>query len=362
VKKIIPIVLAAAFPALSSAGQWSEYPITLPTRYETIRAMAVNYAGIGYATVGGQYEFNGPLLKLENGEWQPLEPPPVDMAYLSITPEGTLYAIDNYGSGNVWRYSSAGRHWNCVLTPGAAGLVKFKRVAGVGPDEFWALGSSPDAHAIVAYYRDGGVARLYDLGRYRTDPHLSTLGHIVAPRVENPGAEAYVAFQMNENEMWPSKWVLAVLKPEGGYSFYPIPRGEGYHVEGFVAYRPGEVRLGMVKNGAAGPTYIYAFENGRFREIAYYAERVVLRCYVTPSDGWGTSYTNKVYHWTTAGPGEFYILSAVVKDVGMVNVNDGWAGGYERLPGGVTKAIMWHYTDNPAVTPTSLGRVKAVFR
>jgi hypothetical protein len=358
-KVVLTVVLGAA--ATVMAGEWVEYepppPVSLNIR---VHNLAVNQAGLGYATCAGG-GVPAEFLKLEDGEWQSLAQPPVMPVHLSITRDGTLYALDSYGSGNIWRYSVAGC-WTRVLTPGGVGLVKFKRVAGVGPDEFWALGSSPDAHAVVAYYRDGGVARLYDLGRYRTDPHLSTLGHIVVPRVENPGAEAYVAFQMNENEMWPSKWVLAVLKPEGGYSFYPIPRGEGYHVEGFVAYRPGEVRVGMVKNGAGGPTYLYAFENGRFREIAYYAERVVLKCYVTPSDGWGTSYTNKIYHWTTAGPGEFYTLSGTVNDLGMVNVNDGWAGGYKEIPGGKTKAMLWRYTGNPAVTPTSLGRVKAMFR
>ena len=88
-KKIITIVLAAGVPALISAGQWYEYPLSLPTRFETVSGIAVKAPGLGYATVSGGGEFNGPLLKLEDGEWQPLEPPPIYMVHLSITPDGT---------------------------------------------------------------------------------------------------------------------------------------------------------------------------------------------------------------------------------------------------------------------------------
>ncbi|HUU57472.1 MAG TPA: hypothetical protein VMW93_09030, partial [bacterium] len=231
-KVLLALVLATAPTAM--AGVWVEYePPEGGGVNAWIGGLAVNQAGLGYATcprTGG-----GDFLKLENGEWQLLGQPPVFPVHLSITADGTLYAMDSHGSGNIWRYSATGC-WACVLTPGGVGAVKFKGVAGVGPDEFWALGSNRDARAIVAYYRNGGVAQIYDLGRYRTDPNLSTLGHIVAPRAENPGAEAYVALQTLENEIWPAKWVLAVLKPDGRYSFYPIPRGdEEFHVEGLVA-------------------------------------------------------------------------------------------------------------------------------
>jgi len=358
-KKLTALVIATVTAAF--AGDWTEYPLEIPPTITSVGRIAVNDAREGYAFTGGPHSVVGPLLSLEGAGWKLLSPPPVNMAYPSLTRDGTLYAVDDASSRSLWRFLKPDV-WERVATPGEIGMVKFVRVVGVGPNDFWVLGGTTDCQVVAAHYSGGGPRDIYHLGRYSSS-QLRVLGDLAVPRAENPGLEAYVALQTLENGIWPAKWVLAVLKPDGRYSFYPIPRGdEAYHVDGFVAYRPGEVRVGMVKNGAAGPTYIYAFENGRFTEIAYYAERVVLKCYVTPADGWGTSYTNKVYHWTTSGPGEFYTLSGTVNDLGMVDVNDGWAGGYKRLPGGETKAIMWHYTGNPAVTPTSLGRVKAMFR
>jgi hypothetical protein len=142
---------------------------------------------------------------------------------------------------------------------------------------------------------------------------------------------------------------------------YTIPL-VNYNCDGLAAYQAGEVRLTMTPYGSMSGTVLLKFSNGAFTQLQTFPDRVLLKCYPSPSEGWGTTYTSKVYHWTDAGFSEFYTLPGEVDDLDFVNVNDGWAvGTYGSGSNAVPK--MWHYTSSgAAVVPASLGRVKAAFK
>jgi hypothetical protein len=232
----------------------------------------------------------------------------------------------------------------------------FEAVVGVGPSEYWAAGVKTDGHGLVVCYENDQPRQIFDLGRI--DPYNQSACFVLAaPRTANPGGEAYAVAAVRPEMQPEGKYQLSVLNPSGEIASYDIPIPSAYACGGLVARAPGEVRVSFNN----GDSFIFAFSNGKFSEVAHYQGRCDVKAYPTPDEGWGVSLQEKVYHWTTAGPSEEYVLSGWVLDLDFINPGSAWAVGKKRA-GGVWVGMMWRYTSDVTVTPTSLGRVKALYR
>jgi hypothetical protein len=261
------------------------------------------------------------------------------------------------GGHTIYRLSPGAQYWQGIGDPFAVGLRNFEAVVGVGRYEYWAAGvRSTDGHGLVIYYLNDNPRQIFDLGRI--DPYNQWACFVLAaPRTANPSGEVY-AIAMVRPELEPKgKYELSVLNPSGEVVSYDVPISATYHCGGLVARAPGEVRVSF----DCGDSVIFAFANGKFTEVARYADRCDVKAYPTPSDGWGVSLREKVYHWTPAGPSEEYVLSGRVRDLDFITPGSGWAVGMKKVEGEWV-GMMWRYTSDVSITPTSLGRVKALFR
>jgi hypothetical protein len=353
------LFVAKVFLAASAfAGTWTEYPVTFPPTITAITDLSVNDAGSGGALPSGPYEAVGPTLGLNNGTWSYYATPPKRIAYSSTADDGTIYAVDGGTSPSyLWRLKLPGS-WEIAAYATDYGFGRFTGVAGVNANSWWAVadGGGAGKDDGVVYFEQGKPAKVWKFGDTTTAEHF-----IVIPRVADPTGEAYAMLKLLVASYNDSRWCLFVLNPSGEYSGYVAPTGNMVGCDGLAAYQPGDVRL-MLTPYSSGASLLYKFSNGTFTLLETFPERVILRSYPSPSEGWGTTNTSKVYHWTDAGFSSTYTLPGDVLDLDFVNVNDGWAvgaygSGSDRVP------KMWHYTSSGAtVVPSSLGRVKAAFK
>jgi len=355
----IVVISAALTTAAFAVGTWEEYK---PESFEAVTSIgdvAFNASGTGFAASstlsGGNRNYTW---KYSRGEWRKAPDPYERVVDLTVAHDGSCYGLPEAGL-TICRLSPGAQYWQHIGDPFAVGLRRFETAVGIGPHEYWAAGvKSANGHGLVIYYDNDQPRQTFDLGLL--DPNNQTAGFLIAaPRAATPSGEVYVVAIVRPSEE-PNKgrFQLSILKPSGEISHYDAPISEGYACGGLVARAPGEV---LVSFNTAGDSVIFSFSNGKFTEVARYADRCDVKAYPTPSEGWGVSYREKVYHWTTAGPSEEYSLSGYVYDVDFINAGSGWAAGKKQVEG-VWVGMMWRYTDEVNVTPTSLGRVKALFR
>ncbi len=352
-KKVLIAGLLCFSAAPFALATWKEYPFDYPPYVISVTTVAVNAGGCGYALTAAYTDIiPAPLLELKAGVWTKLNAPPTPMARISIANDNTLYATDQNGSGVVYRFVPP-NSWLDVGIPVNYGFSRFNDVAAVSVNAWWATadGSSGDG---VVYFEAGHPAKVWNLGETNVSSH-----YIIVPQTGNPSGEAYVMMKVWSFSYNSYRWALFVLKPTGGYSQYWVPVDSSV-CDGLAAYVAGEVRFILTPN-AGGPSYLYSWKNGAFTQLQTFPERVVLQCYTSPSEGWGTTYGPKVYHWSDGGFTDTETLNGTVKDLDMVSAYDGWAVGNYGSGSSIVPR-MWHYTSGAAVVPTSLGRVKAAFK
>ena len=354
-RKVVWVILL--LPAVAMAvGVWREIALELPSNYLTVYAVAVNNNRVGYAFAGDGYSPGACLtLELKNGNWSPLIAAPKHLIYPSVAPDGALYAVDDRGSGEVYRLYNA--VWKIVAIPAKFGLDTFTGVAAVSAREFWATGATTAGNCVVVHFVDEEAVMVYNLGPLNAASSPSNL-KIVIPRVSSPSSDCYVAVHAGGNPYGSARWLLFVLEGDGSFRGYPLPR-ENYYCDGLASYLPGEVRV--MQSILNGDSVLYRFANGVFTEVISFPERVRLESYSTPNDGWGIHSPSKIYHWTGGAVAPAVDLGADVTDLDMFDAHNGWAVGsvvrVARVP------MIWQYKDEqPSLTPTSLGRVKAAFR
>ena len=241
------------------------------------------------------------------------------------------------------------------------GAVKLWDFAPVNYDDFWVLATRGSAsqgyRALLIHYQNQNPVLTIDCG-----PALgttTTTGYIVYPRTSGPGGDVYAIILAQGVTTGYYKFV--VCHPDGNYKSYDLPHPvcSVYAPEGLVSYEPDEVRYSIWADHANST--IYAFNHGVFSVIAQYAGRVHLSCYPTPSDGWGTDMLSKIYHWTNAGPSDFYNVNGKVNTVAFTDSNHGWAVGKGVSTAPLIFRPVWSYINDDQLIPTSLGRVKAAF-
>jgi len=345
-------------PALAAAvSTWKEYTPEVPGWCVGVYELALNGGGEGYAFIHDGYN-NGRqyVLKLQNGVWTPGVPPPVHIGASSIAADGTVYAVDDRWSGVVYRFE--GGSWEKVGFPEQFGLRVFEGVAAVDRREFWAYGTTVRGAVIVVYFLDDRPLRIFDLGKLVQAGHWSC-AEIAVPRAASPSGDCYFAVQASDNPFNSNRWMLYILRTNGTFAGYPFPLNN-YYCDGLTAYQPGDVRIMLTAEGA--PSRLYGFAGGVFREIIAFPERVVMESQPTPADGWGYNPpNNKIYHWSAGALTPAVDIDGDVSCLDMVSATEGWAGGLKTV-NGVRTPAMWYYSDEDALTPTSLGRVKAAFR
>jgi hypothetical protein len=353
------VVITVAFATAAFAiGTWEEYK---PESFEAVTSIgdvAFNASGTGFASSstlsGGNRNYTW---KYSRGKWKKAPEPYVRVVDLTVGRNGSCYGLPE-GGHTIYRLSPSAQYWQGIGDPFAVGLRRFEAAVGIGRREYWAAGvRSKDGHGLVIHYVNDKPRQIFDLGRLDPD-NKSAAFKIAAPRIANPSGEVYAVAIVRPGEEPTGRFQLSVLRPSGEITHYVVPISGGYGCGGLVARAPGEVRVSF---HSASESIIFAFANGKFTEVARYADRCDVKAYPTPSDGWGVSLREKVYHWTPAGPSEEYILSGWVRDLDFINPGFGWAVGRKKIEGEWV-GMMWRYTSDVSITPTSLGRVKALFR
>lgn len=350
---LIPVVSAAV-------STWKDYPVLVPEWCVGVYELAVNSTGEGYAFIhdgvntGQQY-----LLHLRNGVWTPSTPPPVHLARPSIAADGTVYGVDDRGSGAVYR--CRGTSWEKVAECVPFGLRVFEGAAAVSSQEFWAFGATARGVIVAVYFRGGKAEQIYRLGQMVPAEYLG-LCSIAVPRTSSPNGDCYLVIYASDNPFGSSRWILYVLKTDGSFYGYPIP-ADGNYCDGLSIYQPGDVRIMLTEIWPVSGSHLYGFANGVFREIMTFPERVHLESYPTPADGWGLSFArNAIYHWTGGALTPAVPVDGTLVCLSMASATEGWAGGLRGTSRARTPAL-WHYSDaEPSLTPTSLGRVKGAFK
>jgi hypothetical protein len=359
VKLLSAVIIAVAFATGAYAfGTWEEYK---PESFEhviSIGDVAFNASGTGFAASssmsGGRRDY---VWKYGRGKWKKAPDPYERVVRLTVGSNGSCYGLAE-GGHTIYRLPPGGQYWQGIGDPFAVGMRRFRAAVGISPHEYWAAGvRSKDGHGLVIHYVNDKPRQIFDLGCL--DPNnIGASFKIAAPRTANPSGEVYAVAIVRPGEEPTGRFQLSVLRPSGEITHYDVPISSGYACGGLVARAPGEVRVSFNR---AGESIIFAFANGKFTEVARYADRCDVKAYPTPSDGWGVSLREKVYHWTPAGPSEEYILSGYVRDLDFINAGSGWAVGKKKVEGEWV-GMMWRYTSEVSITPTSLGRVKALFR
>jgi hypothetical protein len=153
-------------------------------------------------------------------------------------------------------------------------------------------------------------------------------------------------------------WMVWRLQTNGTATAYPFPL-ENHTCDGIVGYETGSVKIMLT--AYSGASRLYNFSDGIFREILTFPERVRMQCYTSPSDGWGLTSYSRIYHWAGGVLMPSVTLDGDLSDLDMVSATEGWAGGH-KTKNGIRTPTLWHYFDYEDITPTSLGRVKAVFK
>ncbi len=352
------VITAVAFgTAAFAVGTWEEYK---PESFESVSSIgdvAFNATGTGFAASsilsGGKRNY---VWKYGRGKWKKAPDPYERISRLTIGGDGSCYGLPD-GGRTIFRLSPGAQYWQGIGDPFAVGMDRFRAVVGVGPREYWAAGrEKTNGHGLVIYYVNDQPWQIFDLGLL--NPYHDVSIWLTVPRSANPSGEAYAVSTYYQGIQPEWEYRLYILKPSGEISYYKIPISKGYTCGGLVARAPGEVRVSFNR---AGDSVIFAFANGKFTEVARYADRCDVKAYPTPSEGWGVSLREKVYHWTPAGPSEEYVLSGRVRDLDFINPGSGWAVGKKQVEGEWV-GMMWRYTSEVSITPTSLGRVKALFR
>lgn len=353
---IIALVIVPALAVAVSA--WKEYPIALPEWCTSIYDVAVNAGGEGYAFAGdGHNPGRQYLLKLRNGVWTPGVPPPTNIAFPCASADGAVYAVDDSGSGVIYR--SVGSYWEKVAIPSQLGLGVFDGVAAVSRNEYWAYGTTTKGVIIAFYFLNDKATRIFILGKL-AEAHHSSTSYIAIPRAASPSGDCYLVVQATDNPFNSHRWMLYILRTDGTFAGYPFPLNN-YYCDGLSVYQAGDVRVMLTVN-SGNESSLYGFANGIFRPIATFPERVHLESYPSPTEGWGKHYPSSIYHFTGGGVQPADTVNGHVSDLDMVGPTEGWAVGC-RIKNGVYKPAMWHYSDlEPSITPTSLGRVKAAFK
>jgi hypothetical protein len=353
------VLITVAFTTVAFAiGTWEEYKPESFEHVSGIGEVAFNASGIGFAASstlsGGNRNYTW---KYSRGKWKKAPDPYERVVRLTIGPNGSCYGLAE-GGHTIYRLPPGAQYWQGIGDPFAVGMRRFEAVVGVGRYEYWAAGvKGANGHGLVIHYVNDKPRQIFDLGCL--DPNNKTAAFkIAAPRTANPSGEIYAVAIVRPGEEPTGRFQLSVLKPSGEITHYAVPISGGYGCGGLVARAPGEVRVSF---HSAGNSIIFAFANGKFTEVARYADRCDVKAYPTPSEGWGLSYREKVYHWTPAGPSEEYMLSGYVYDLDFINAGSGWAVGKKQVEGEWV-GMMWRYTSDVSITPTSLGRVKALFR
>ncbi len=351
------IILTAAFATAAFAvGTWKEYKPETFEYVSTIDDVAFNAAGKGFAASntlsGGNRNY---VWKYSRGKWKKAPDPYERVVDLTVGRDGSCYGLPD-GGMTIWRLSPGAEYWQAVGDPFKVGIRCFEAVVGVGAREYWAAGVKTNGHGLVVYYKNDLPRQIFDLGLL--DPlHLGAGLRLVVPRSASPSGEAYAVAMVRPVIEPKGKYQLSVLDPSGEIASYEVPISTRYACGGLVARAPGEVRVSF----NAGDSVIFAFTNGKFTEVRRYPGRCDVTAYPAPNEGWGLSLRETVYHWTDYGPSEEYVLSGQARDLDFINPGSGWAVGKKQLEG-TWVGIMWRYTSDVTVTPTSLGRVKALFR
>jgi hypothetical protein len=353
--KGVAAFICAAVMVAGAKADWERGRVPAGITY--LNGVTVNNAGIGCAT--GTVENNMPgVIKLKAGVWRLTSAPPYVLTQSSASPDGTLYAVDMHGLGVVWRLAANGGYWNTVVTGGFIGVHKYYAVAALGPREVWAFGVDTDGLGKIAYFKNDMPDRIFNLGRVSQGSEGAAHTAIVAPRNANPSGEVYFAVNVRSTEFGKAGWYLFGLHPSGEMAHYLLPPGTGYYCDGLAAYSPGEVRVAMTADGG-GHTRMYSLIGGEFALLLTIPERVTLEAYPSPNEGWGVTGKDRVYHWSDSGFSNVYVLDGDVRDLDMISALEGWAVGRAAQTG---LPVLWHYSANPNIAPTSLGRVKALFR
>jgi hypothetical protein len=355
--KTLLTIIAATVLAVTAygVGTWYEYkPVTLE-QVSFITDVAFNEAGTGFAASstlsGGR---RGYVWKYTRGEWRTITAPYDVITHLTVGRDGSCYGRD--GHRRIWRLNPGAQYWQIIGDAGKVGLLGYEAAVGVGPREFWAGGVKANGHGLIVYYENDQPRQTFDLGL--VDPYHGTIQLLLAiPGQVSPSGEASAVTTFYPGIQPEGEYRLYVLKTSGEISYYKVPISTQYACGGLVVRAPGDVLISFNN----GDSFIFAFSNGKFTEVAYYADRCDVKAYPAPNDGWGVSYRDKVYHWTSSGPSEEYILSGRVLGLDFINAGSGWAVGSKEIEG-VRVAMMWRYTDDVAIKATSLGRVKALFR
>ena len=352
-KRVCAALAAVAFLVSVAGGGWLGYPV--PDGVTYFSSVTTNNNGFGCAT--GAVNHSPGAVELEAGTWKIVSAPPYYMTRASVARDGTLYAIDTHGTGNIWRLAASGGYWNVVVTGGFIGVSKFYAVAAVGAREFWAFGVDNSGDGKIVHFENDMPGAIFDLGRVSVGSEGAAHTRLVLPRTANPSGEVYFAVNARSTEFGQAGWYLFVLKPSGALTYHRLPQtGTGDSCDGLAAYSPGNVRVAMTVG--LNQTRIYSFDGREFVLRLTLPERVALKVYPSPSDGWGVTYTNRVYHWSDSGFSDVLVFDGVVRDLDMIDGQSGWAVGGDGT--GLPK--LWRYRSNPNITPTSLGRVKALFR
>jgi hypothetical protein len=356
-KKLRVVILAVglATPAFA-VGTWEEY---MPVRFEAVTCIndvAFNASGTGFAASntlsGGTRNY---VWKYARGEWIKAPDPYEKVARLTVGGDGSCYGLAE-GGRTIFRLSPGAQYWQGIGDPYAVGMERFVAVVGVGAREYWAAGrKKTNGHGLVIYYVNDQPHQIFDLGLL--NPFHDVSIRLDVPRSANPSGVAYAVSTYYQGIQPEWEYRLYILEPSGEISYYKIPISTGYACGGLVARSPGDVLVSFNR----GSSVIFAFANGKFTEVARYPGRCDVRAYTTSNEGWGVSYQETVYHWTNAGPSEKYVLSGRVRDLDFLTPRSGWAVGRKEIEGEWV-GMMWRYTRDVVVTPTSLGCVKALFR
>jgi hypothetical protein len=356
-KKLRVVILTVALATAAFAvGTWEEYKPECFEAVTNISDVAFNAAGTGFAAsntqAGGKRNY---VWKYARGEWIKAPDPYEKVARLTVGSDGSCYALAE-GGRTIFRLSPGAQYWQSIGDPYTVGMDRFVAVVGVGAREYWAAGrKKTDGHGLVIYYLNDQPRQIFDLGLLNLYNDVSI--QLDIPRSASPGGEAYAVSTYYSGIQPEGEYRLYVLKPSGEISNYKVPISTRYACGGLVARAPGVLLVSF----HIGDSIIFAFLNGIFTELARYPGRCDVRAYPASNEGWGVSYQETVYHWTNAGPSEKYVMSGRVRDLDFINPGSGWAVGQKQV-GSVWVGMMWRYTSDVAVTPTSLGCVKALFR